>query len=157
MAHRGRGAPVHFRRDFNWHGDISSTSVLLKAYEIELHSGTSPPYLVDGHTFRAQEIAGPDAATLAWLSPLQHIGIHDWQVRLWVRIIQTVDVILQSTWFLEREGILAASWRRNAGDRFDPVGAGNQLTWQTVFNNFDIFPRGAQFNFSFLSPVGYPP
>jgi hypothetical protein len=157
MAHRGRLYPVHFRRDFNHNADIRSTTTLAATYVTTLKSGLVPPTIVDGHTFRLQDIAGPDDATVAWLSPLQHIGLWDWQCRLWVRIVRTVDVLLEATWFLERDGILASSWRGVAADRFDPLASGNPLTWRVLFTNTAIFPIPPNFNYSVKSAEGYPP
>lgn len=155
MAHRGRFYPVHFRRDFNANCDIRSISAFAKKYAIRLHSGTSPGYVVDGEQFILQEIAGPDASTIAWLSPSRTIGIWDWQLRLLVSFPHLPDALLQATWFLYRDVIVVSSWRPIEFDRFNPLESNTQLTWQVLFTDFTTFDRGANFNFSTLNAVGY--
>lgn len=122
-----------------------------------MHSGVVPPYIIDGATFHLQEVAGPDPQTIAWLAPGQTLGIWFWQVRLFVRYNNLPDTIMQATWFLERDAIIVASWRRIHQSRVDPVTGGNMLTWETIFTDFTTFPAGATFNFSIVGATPYPP
>lgn len=155
MAHRGKYFPVNFRRDFNANCDIRSTTALAQAYTTTLHSGTSPGYDVDGAVFvlNPADPPGPDA--LEWLSGVSVIADHEWQLRLFVQIIRTVDVLLRATWRLSKDDFVVSQWRGVDSSRFDPLERGTLLTWQVDFTDFGAFPQGANFNNSIAGPVGY--
>lgn len=155
MAHRGRFFPVNFRRDFNANCDISSTTALAQAYTIELHSGTVPPYAVDGAVFVLNPTDPPSADALEWLSDVSVIAGHEYQLRLFVQIVQTVDVLLRATWRLSKDDFVVSQWRGVDKSRVDPLERGTLLTWQVDFTDFGAFPNGANFNFSHSGPVGY--
>lgn len=155
MAHRGKFFPVNFRRDFNANCDIRSTTALAQAYTIELHSGTSPGYAVDGSVFVLNPTDQPSPDALEWLSGVSVIAGHEYQLRLFVQIVQTVDVLLRATWRLSKDDFVVSQWRGVDSSRFDPLAKGTIGTWQVDFTDFGAFPQGANFNFSHSSAVGY--
>lgn len=157
MAHRGRTYPNHFRRDFNFNSDVSNPERYAKGYTVTLDSGVRPGYIVDGHTFLVQEIAGPDPGTIAWLSPSQRIGIWDWQLRLHVSFFNLPTDDRRPTWFLERDAILVSSWRGNFDHQENAVVGGSPLSGTVIFTDELTFERGANFNFSITDPTRYVP
>lgn len=157
MAHRGRLYPVHFRRDFNPNTSAKTPGAWPKGWRTTLHSGVAPPYIVDGHTFDLQEIAGPNVSTIAWLSPAVMLGLWLWQVRFHISFWQLPDTPTQPTWFLERDAIVVSSWRGIHSSRSNEISSHNQLAWEVLFTDFTTFPAGANFNFSNVNTIGYPP
>lgn len=155
MAHRGRFFPVHFRRDFNRDTNAGAFTALAQAYNVVLNSGVVPGYLVDGERFRCQEIAGPDPATLAWLSPARDIGIWFWQLRIHVSFWTLPDTQLRSTWFLERDAIVVSSWRPIPTSYDDPIRKPPFLPGQVLFTDETTFEHGADFNNSIVTPAEY--
>lgn len=146
-----------FRRDFNFNCDIRSTTTLAKAYNCKINMDVVPPYIIDGHTFRCQEILGPDAATTSWLSPAVMVGIWLWQLRINVRFWQLPDADLQATFILQRDAIDVCRWRYIHSDRFDPIYRVTTFFGETLFIDFTTFDRGAIPYHSPIGPEGYPP
>lgn len=157
MAHRGRTYPNHFRRDFNTFCNAGVPQRYAKGYTIKLDSGYRPPYLVDGEEFHLQEIAGPDPATIAWLSPARAIGIWFWQVRCHVSFFNLPTDDRRPTWFLERDAILVSSWRTIPDPQHNVVAEGSPLFGQVLFTDFTTFENGANFNFSTTAVTRYTP
>lgn len=157
MAHRGRLYPVHFRRDFNRNCSIAGTAGFAKAYAVTLHSGTLPAYIVDNERFECVEVAGPDNATIQWLSPARTIGINFWQLRILVSFWQLPDSQLQSTWILERDAIVVSKWRPVPFSYDEPLRKRPFLPGQVLFTDETTFERGADFNASTYVAIGYLP
>lgn len=157
MAHRGRLYPVAFRRDFNFQCNVQSTTAFPKVWDVVLHSGVAPGYIVDGERFICQEIIGPNPATITWLSPARTIGIWFWQLRVNLSFWALPDSDLQSTWILQRDAIDVSRWRRIHSDRFNPIGFPIGLYSEVLFTDTTTFDRGADFNHSLTNPQGYPP
>lgn len=157
MAHRGRTYPNAFRRDFNTFCDTSAPQRYAQAYDCKMDSGFVPPYLVDGHVFRLTEVAGPDPTTIAWLSPAIDIGIWFWQLRCYVQYYNLPTDDRRATWILQRDAITVSIWRPNLDPRWNQVAGGRPLFGEVIFTDFTTFERGANFNFSLVTEVRYPP
>jgi hypothetical protein len=155
MAHKGRLYPVAFRRDFNFHCDIRSTTTLPLHWRATLHSFVVPPYPIDGSIF----VCGGDVFIppdkLRWQSAVQPVGGFDWRLTAILQFVQLPDTILKSHWELERldKGLVAA-WETSPPDYFNPFGFSG-LFAKTLFNDFTVFPHGSFFYNSSTSAVGY--
>lgn len=157
MAHRGKLFPVHFRRDFSANANIQNPGVLAEGYDIILQGDNTVPSVVNGHLFHLSPVDQPDPASIQWRSETELLGGQDWDVILRVTIVQTVDVLLKAVWFLFRNEFLASSWQSVPANRLFPVQRGPAAFGQVLFTAGDVFPHGANFNFSDWHPTGYPP
>lgn len=157
MAHRGRTYPNHFRRDFNTFCDVSNPNRYAQSYNCTLNSRATPPYIVDGQRFECLEVAGPSPTDIQWLSVARTIGIWLWQLRCIVSFFNLPTAERRPTWILQRDAIDVARWRGDIDPQSNFVGGGAFPGQVPLFLDVTTFDHGANFNYSFVDPVRYPP
>jgi hypothetical protein len=155
MAHRGRHFPVNFRRDFNQNCDISNVNAAAETYRVVVHSGVLPPYPIDGTVFICTPTVSPASAELRWLSELKFVGGFNWQL-LGILIFPFVpDTKLSFSWTMLRIGRgSVAQWFYHSPSYNDPFTFESGFA-KTVNVDAGVFPRGAFFENSTTTPVGY--